>query len=105
VALKFPEAFYHLTLRGTRQEGIGEKCELRLTAKVRLCIFNVDTSWRSADAVRVRKNSLAVRIPKPLAEDVEVKEGTVLNLAVSEGRRYAGSEKKAIPQAASREGE
>jgi antitoxin MazE len=41
--------------------------------------------------VRVRKwgNSLAIRIPKPLAEDVEVKEGTVLNLAVSEGRVVA----------------
>ncbi|OGQ78703.1 MAG: hypothetical protein A3F90_04300 [Deltaproteobacteria bacterium RIFCSPLOWO2_12_FULL_60_19] len=37
--------------------------------------------------VRVQKwgNSLAVRIPKPLAEDAEVTEGTVLNLAVSEG--------------------
>jgi antitoxin MazE len=41
--------------------------------------------------VRVRKwgNSLAVRIPKSLAEDVEVKEGTVLDLAVSEGRVVA----------------
>jgi antitoxin MazE len=41
--------------------------------------------------VRVRKwgNSLAVRIPKPLAEDAEVKEGTVLNLTVSEGRVVA----------------
>jgi len=41
--------------------------------------------------VRVQKwgNSLAVRIPKPLAEDAEVKEGTVLNLAVSEGRVVA----------------
>ena len=41
--------------------------------------------------VRVRKwgNSLAVRIPKPLAEDAEVNEGTVLNLAVSEGRVVA----------------
>lgn len=37
--------------------------------------------------VRVQKwgNSLAVRLPKPLAEDAEVKEGTVLNLSVSEG--------------------
>ena len=37
--------------------------------------------------VRVQKwgNSLAVRIPKPLAEDAEVKEGTILNLAVSNG--------------------
>ena len=41
--------------------------------------------------VRVQKwgNSLAVRLPKPLAEDAEVKEGTVLNLAVSEGRVVA----------------
>jgi antitoxin MazE len=46
--------------------------------------------------VRVRKwgNSLAVRIPKPLAEDVEVKEGTVLNLAVSEGKLVATAVKK-----------
>ena len=41
--------------------------------------------------VRVQKwgNSLAVRIPKPLAEDAEVTEGTVLNLAVSEGKVVA----------------
>jgi antitoxin MazE len=32
---------------------------------------------------------LAVRIPKPLAEDADVKEGTVLNLAVSEGKVVA----------------
>jgi antitoxin MazE len=41
--------------------------------------------------VRVRKwgNSLAIKIPKPLAEDSEVKEGTVLNLAISEGKVVA----------------
>ncbi|HEY6200679.1 MAG TPA: AbrB/MazE/SpoVT family DNA-binding domain-containing protein [Candidatus Binatia bacterium] len=41
--------------------------------------------------VRVQKwgNSLAVRIPKPLAEDAEVKQGTILNLAVSDGRVIA----------------
>ena len=41
--------------------------------------------------VRVQKwgNSLALRIPKPLAKDAEVKEGTVLNLAVSEGKVVA----------------
>jgi antitoxin MazE len=41
--------------------------------------------------VRVQKwgNSLAVRIPKPLAEDANVKEGIVLNLAVSEGKVVA----------------
>ena len=40
---------------------------------------------------RVQKwgNSLAVRIPKPLAEDAEVKEDTVLNLAVSDGKIVA----------------
>ena len=46
--------------------------------------------------VRVQKwgNSLAVRIPKPLAEDAEVKEGTILNLAVSEGKVIAVPVKK-----------
>jgi antitoxin MazE len=41
--------------------------------------------------VRVQKwgNSLAVRIPKPLAKDAEVREGTVLNLAVSGGKVVA----------------
>jgi antitoxin MazE len=41
--------------------------------------------------VRVQKwgNSLAVRIPMPLAKDAEVTEGTVLNLAVSEGKVIA----------------
>ena len=32
---------------------------------------------------------LAVRIPKTLAEDADVKEGTVLNLAISEGKVVA----------------
>jgi antitoxin MazE len=41
--------------------------------------------------VRVQKwgNSLAVRIPKPLAKDAEVTEGTVLNLAVTGGKVVA----------------
>ena len=41
--------------------------------------------------VRVQKwgNSLALRIPKPLARDAEVTEGTVLNLAVFEGKVMA----------------
>lgn len=41
--------------------------------------------------VRVQKwgNSLAMRIPKPFAHDAEVKEGTVLNLSVSEGKLVA----------------
>lgn len=30
-------------------------------------------------------NSLALRIPKPFAEEVAVREGTVVNLSVSEG--------------------
>lgn len=46
--------------------------------------------------VRVQKwgNSLAVRIPKPLAEDAKVKEGTILNLAVSGGKVVATPVKK-----------
>lgn len=41
--------------------------------------------------VRVQKwgNSLAVRIPKPLAKDADVTEGTILNLAVSDGKFVA----------------
>ena len=41
--------------------------------------------------VRVQKwgNSLAVRIPKPLAKDADETEGTLLNLAVSEGKVIA----------------
>ena len=46
--------------------------------------------------VRVQKrgNSLAVRIPKSLAEEAKVEEGTVLNLAVSEGKVVATPVKK-----------
>jgi antitoxin MazE len=31
-------------------------------------------------------NSLALRIPKPFAEDADVQEGTVVDLSVSEGK-------------------
>ena len=49
--------------------------------------------------VRVQKwgNSLAVRLPKPLAEDAAVTEGTVLNLAVSKGRVVATPVEKKKP--------
>jgi len=41
--------------------------------------------------VRVRKwgNSLALRIPKPFAEDTAVREGTTLDMSISEGRIVA----------------
>lgn len=41
--------------------------------------------------VRVRKwgNSLALRIPKPFAEEAAVQEGTVLDLSVQEGKFVA----------------
>lgn len=41
--------------------------------------------------VQVRKwgNSLALRIPKPFAEDVGVGEGTVVDVSVSKGRLVA----------------
>jgi antitoxin MazE len=64
-----------------------------LTAPAQHCIFFVDTGWEEEESmhVRVQKwgNSLAVRIPKPLAKDADVTEGTVLNLAVSEGKVIA----------------
>jgi antitoxin MazE len=46
--------------------------------------------------IRVQKwgNSLVVRIPKPLAEDARVEEGTVLSLAVAEGQVIATPVKK-----------
>lgn len=41
--------------------------------------------------VQLRKwgNSLALRIPKPFAEDVGVQEGTAVRLSVSKGRLVA----------------
>jgi antitoxin MazE len=41
--------------------------------------------------VRVQKwgNSLALRIPKPFAEDADVREGTVLRLSVKRGHLIA----------------
>jgi antitoxin MazE len=41
--------------------------------------------------VQVRKwgNSLALRIPKPFAEDAGVSEGTVVDVSLSEGRLVA----------------
>lgn len=41
--------------------------------------------------VQVQKwgNSLALRIPKPFAEDAGVSEGTVVDMSVSEGRLIA----------------
>ena len=38
--------------------------------------------------VQVQKwgNSLALRIPKPFAEDTEVQEGTIVDLSVAEGK-------------------
>ena len=41
--------------------------------------------------VQIQKwgNSLALRIPKPFAEDAGVREGTMVQLSVSEGRLVA----------------
>ena len=41
--------------------------------------------------VRVQKwgNSLALRIPKPFAEEVRVEQGTVLDLSVADGKLVA----------------
>ena len=49
--------------------------------------------------VQVRKwgNSLALRIPKPFAEDVAVREGTVVDLSVAEGKLVAVPFRKGKP--------
>lgn len=41
--------------------------------------------------VQIQKwgNSLALRIPKPFAEDAEVREGTLLDLSVTDGKLVA----------------
>lgn len=41
--------------------------------------------------VQIQKwgNSLALRIPKPFAEEAEVREGTVVDLSLSEGKLVA----------------
>ena len=67
-----------------------------LTPFSRRSIVIVETAGGVLMQVRVQKwgNSLAVRIPKPLAEDAKVEEGTVLNLAVSEGKVVATPVKK-----------
>ncbi len=46
--------------------------------------------------VQVQKwgNSLALRIPKPFAEDAEVKEGTIVDLSVLEGKLVAAPVRK-----------
>jgi len=46
--------------------------------------------------VQIQKwgNSLALRIPKPFAEDADVKKGTVVDLSVSEGRLVAAPLRK-----------
>jgi hypothetical protein len=75
----------------------------RLTPPSSLCIFIVETQGGAKMHVRVQKwgNSLAVRIPKPLAEDAEVKEGTVLNLAVSDGKVVASGRPKDLEASSS----
>lgn len=46
--------------------------------------------------VQIQKwgNSLALRIPKPFAEDAAVKEGTVVDLSVSKGKVVAAPVRK-----------
>src|SRR5712691_1832865 len=55
-------------------------------------IFFVETRGEgSAMRVQVQKwgNSLALRIPKPFAEEAAMREGSVVNLAVARGRLVA----------------
>ena len=49
--------------------------------------------------IQVQKwgNSLALRIPKPFAEDVEVREGTYVDLTVSDGKLVASPHRRERP--------
>ena len=56
------------------------------------CIFIVDTERGAIQMrVQVRKwgNSLALRIPKPFADEAEVRDGTVVDLSLTEGKLVA----------------
>lgn len=46
--------------------------------------------------VRIQKwgNSLALRIPKPFAEDADVMEGTIVDLSLSKGKLVAAPVRK-----------
>jgi len=50
--------------------------------------------------VRVQKwgNSLALRIPKPFAQDTGVREGTMVDVSVSEGRLVAAPVRTSKPR-------
>jgi antitoxin MazE len=52
--------------------------------------------------VQVRKwgNSLALRIPRPFAEDVGVREGTVVDVSISKGRLVATPSRPRRPRLA-----
>ncbi|MBI2466438.1 MAG: AbrB/MazE/SpoVT family DNA-binding domain-containing protein [Candidatus Rokubacteria bacterium] len=42
-------------------------------------------------------NSLALRIPKPFAEDADVRKGTVVDLSVSEGKLVVAAARRQKP--------
>lgn len=42
-------------------------------------------------------NSLALRIPKPFAEDADVREGTVVDLSLSEGKLVVAAARRRKP--------
>jgi antitoxin MazE len=49
-----------------------------------VCIFNVETNPRTIMEGKIQRwgNSLAIRIPKPIAEQVGLKQGGVVDLEV-----------------------
>jgi antitoxin MazE len=60
-----------------------------LTHPVAARIFIVETRCRVKVQVQMWGNSLAVRIPKPFAAEVAVREGSELDLTVLDGRLVA----------------
>jgi antitoxin MazE len=63
-----------------------------VTALVGYLLCGYGSAWEATSMrVPVQKwgNSLALRIPKPFAEDVGVSEGTVVDVSISKGRLIA----------------
>jgi len=56
--------------------------------------YRYDVEARVRVQIQKWGNSLALRIPKPFAEEVEVHEGTVVHLSLAEGKLVAVPEVK-----------
>jgi antitoxin MazE len=64
----------------------GRGSALTLTARAGECILIVDSGGTVKTKIQKWGNSLALRIPRPLAEDANVRIGSTVELRLHEGR-------------------